>query len=95
MGIVSPTLSTQLLSLAPVSEQGRVSAAQGLAISTGVALSTAVVGAVVALRGAETDGAAFAAAHGRRRGLRARRGPGRRPRHRGARLTGRTRTQRG
>ena len=52
MGIVSPTLSTQLLALAPVSEQGRVSAAQGLAISTGVALSTGVVGAVVALRGA-------------------------------------------
>jgi MFS family permease len=60
MGIVSPTLSTQLLSLAPVSEQGRVSAAQGLAISTGVALSTAVAGSVVAWRGAETDGTAFA-----------------------------------
>ena len=60
MGIVSPTLSTQLLSLAPASEQGRVSAAQGLAVSTGVALSTAVVGAVVALGGAETDGPAFA-----------------------------------
>ncbi len=60
MGIVSPTLSTQLLALAPVSEQGRVSAAQGLAISTGVALSTGVVGAVVALRGAQTDGVAFA-----------------------------------
>ena len=61
MGIISPTLSTQLLSLAPVGEQGRVSAAQGLAVSTGVALSTAVVGAVVALRGAQTDGPAFAA----------------------------------
>jgi hypothetical protein len=60
MGIVSPTLSTQLLALAPVSEQGRVSAAQGLATSTGVALSTGVVGAVVALRGAQTDGVAFA-----------------------------------
>ncbi len=60
MGIVSPTLSTQLLELAPVSEQGRVSAAQGLAISTGVALTTGVVGAVVALRGAQTDGLAFA-----------------------------------
>ncbi|HYN65937.1 MAG TPA: MFS transporter [Ornithinibacter sp.] len=59
MGIVSPTLSTQLLSLAPVSEQGRVSAAQGLAISTGVALSTGVVGAVVALQGARTDGTSF------------------------------------
>ena len=38
-----------------------MSAAQGLAVSTGVALSTAVVGAVVALRGAQTDGVAFAA----------------------------------
>ncbi len=83
MGIVSPTLSTQLLSLAPVSEQGRVSAAQGLAISTGVALSTGVVGAVVALRGAETDGARVRAAHGRRRGLRAPRRAGGRPHHRG------------
>ncbi|MFL6176987.1 MAG: MFS transporter [Ornithinibacter sp.] len=60
MGIVSPTLSTQLLALAPPSEQGRASAAQGLAISTGVALSTGVVGAVVAVRGARTDGVAFA-----------------------------------
>ena len=31
----------------------------GLTIDTGVALSTAVVGTVVALRGAETDGLAF------------------------------------
>ena len=60
MGIVSPTISTQLLALAPPSEHGRVSAAQGLAISTGVALETALVGAVVAVRGAETDGVAFA-----------------------------------
>ena len=36
-----------------------MSAAQGLAVSTGVALSTGVVGAVVALRGAQTDGLAF------------------------------------
>ena len=60
MGIVSPTVSTQLLALAPPTEHGRVSAAQGLAISTGVALETAVVGAVVAVRGAATDGVAFA-----------------------------------
>ena len=60
MGIVSPTVSTQLLALAPPCEHGRVSAAQGLAISTGVALSTGAVGAVVALRGAQTDGTAFA-----------------------------------
>jgi hypothetical protein len=61
MGIVSPTISTQLLSLAPASEHGRVSAAQGLAVSTGVAAQTALVGAVVAIRGAGTDGATFAA----------------------------------
>lgn len=60
MGIVSPTLSTQLLALAPPVEHGRVSAAQGLAVSTGVALQTALVGAVVAIGGAATDGAAFA-----------------------------------
>lgn len=61
MGILSPTVSTQLLSLAPASEHGRVSAAQGLAVSTGVAAQTALVGAVVAIRGANTDGATFAA----------------------------------
>lgn len=60
MGIVSPTISTELLALAPPAEQGRVSAAQGLANSTGVALQTGLVGAVVALQGASIDGAAFA-----------------------------------
>lgn len=60
MGIVSPTVSTQLLALSPASEHGRVSAAQGLAVSTGVALQTGLVGAVVAIGGAETSGAAFA-----------------------------------
>ena len=61
MGIVSPTISTQLLALAPASEHGRVSAAQALAVSTGVAAQTALVGAVVAIGGASTDGATFAA----------------------------------
>ncbi len=61
MGILSPTLATELLSLSPPSEQGRASAAQGLAISTGVALQTGVVGGVVAWQGAEMGGAAFAA----------------------------------
>lgn len=61
MGIVSPTVSTELLAQAPTSEHGRVSAAQGLAVSTGVALSTALAGAVVALRGDAMDGPAFAA----------------------------------
>ena len=60
MGIVSPTISTEVLALAPPAEQGRVSAAQGLANSTGVALQTGLVGAVVALQGASIDGAAFA-----------------------------------
>ena len=60
MGIVSPTVSTQLLALAPAAEHGRVSAAQGLAVSTGVALQTALVGAVVAAGGSATGGSAFA-----------------------------------
>ncbi|WP_377639971.1 MFS transporter [Oryzobacter terrae] len=60
MGIVSPTVSTELLAQAPASEHGRVSAAQGLAVSTGVALTTALAGAVVALRGEAMDGPAFA-----------------------------------
>jgi MFS family permease len=60
MGIVSPTVSTELLALAPPAEQGVVSAAQGLANSTGVALQTGLVGAVVALRGAAMGGPAFA-----------------------------------
>ncbi len=60
MGIVSPTVSTELLAQAPAAEHGRVSAAQGLAVSTGVALSTALAGGVVALRGESMDGPAFA-----------------------------------
>lgn len=60
MGIVSPTLSTELLRLAPAAEQGRASAAQGLAMSTGVALQTGLVGAVVAWQGSAVGGAAFA-----------------------------------
>ena len=60
MGILSPTLSTELLALAPVAERGRSSAAQGLAISTGVALQTSIVGGVVAWFGAAMDGPRFA-----------------------------------
>lgn len=60
MGVLSPTLSTELLRLAPDGEQGRASAAQGLAISTGVALQTGLVGSVVAWRGAAVDGRDFA-----------------------------------
>lgn len=61
MGIVSPTITTELLAQAPPEGHGRVSAAQGLAVSTGVALQTALVGAAVAVRGEAMDGPAFAA----------------------------------
>lgn len=61
MGLVSPALSTELLARAAPSEQGRVSAAQGLASSTGVALATALVGGVVAWFGPAMDGPRFAA----------------------------------
>jgi MFS family permease len=60
MGILSPTLSTELLRLSPPGEQGRASAAQGLAVSTGVALQTGLVGSVVAWSGPGTGGATFA-----------------------------------
>ncbi len=60
MGILSPTLSTELLRRAPRTEHGRASAAQGLAVSTGVALQTGLVGAVVAWLGSSTGGVAFA-----------------------------------
>jgi len=61
MGVLSPTLSTELLRISPVREQGRASAAQGLAVSTGVALQTGLVGCVVAWHGAAITGPAFAA----------------------------------
>lgn len=60
MGILSPTLSTQLLALAPTAGQGRSSAAQSLAGATGVALQTALVGGVVAWFGPAMDGPRFA-----------------------------------
>ncbi|MBM6404472.1 MFS transporter [Phycicoccus sp. CSK15P-2] len=61
MGVLSPTLSTELLALAPRAEQGRASAAQGLAVSTGVALQTGAVGTLVAWSGAGIGGRPFAA----------------------------------
>lgn len=60
MGIVTPTLSTQLLALAPPSEQGQASAANGLAMSTGAALATGVTGAAIALEGARTPAGTYA-----------------------------------
>jgi MFS family permease len=61
MGIVSPTITTELLAQSPPEGHGRISAAQGLAVSTGVALQTALVAAVVAVRGDDLGGPAFAA----------------------------------
>ncbi len=61
MGILSPTLSTELLALTPPHRQGRASAAQGLAVSTGVAVSTGLAGAVVAWLGPSVAGPHFAA----------------------------------
>jgi MFS family permease len=60
MGLVSPTLTTEALALAAEHEQGRASAALGLASTMGVAVPTGVVGAVVALQGAGVDGRTFA-----------------------------------
>ena len=60
MGLVSPVLSTELLAQAAEDERGRVSAAQGLASSTGVALATALVGGVVAWFGPAMDGPRYA-----------------------------------
>lgn len=60
MGLVSPALSTELLAQAAPEAQGRFSAAQGLASSTGVALQTALVGGVVAWFGPAMDGPRFA-----------------------------------
>lgn len=60
MGVLSPTLATELLAVAAPAERGRASAAQGLAISTGVALQTGLIGAVVAWFGPAMDGPRFA-----------------------------------
>ncbi|MGN6752004.1 MAG: MFS transporter [Intrasporangium sp.] len=60
MGLVSPTLTTEALALAPEREQGRASAAMGLASTMGVAVPTGVVGVVVAMQGAGVDGRTFA-----------------------------------
>ena len=61
MGVNSPTLSVEVLALAPSAEQGRAAAALGLATSMGVAVPTGLGGTVVALQGASTIGPTFAA----------------------------------
>jgi hypothetical protein len=48
MGIVSPTLSTQLLLFAPMADQGRITAASSLTASVAQAVALAAAGALIA-----------------------------------------------
>lgn len=61
MGIVSPTLSTQLLLLAPVSDQGRITAASSLTASVAQAVALAGAGALIAWQAPALPGWLFAA----------------------------------
>ena len=60
MGIVSPTLSTQLLRWAPVSDQGRITAASSLTASVAQALALAAAGALIAWQAPVLPGWLFA-----------------------------------
>lgn len=60
MGIVSPTLSTQLLRFAPVSDQGRITAASSLTASVAQAVGLAAAGALIAWQAPELPGWLFA-----------------------------------
>ena len=60
MGIVSPTLSTQLLKFAPVSDQGRITAASSLTASVAQAVALAVAGALIAWQAPALPGWLFA-----------------------------------
>ncbi|KRE54640.1 MFS transporter [Phycicoccus sp. Soil748] len=60
MGIVSPTLSTQLLLFAPVSDQGRVTAASSLTASVAQAVALAAAGALIAWQAPALPGWLFA-----------------------------------
>ncbi|MGA8977717.1 MAG: MFS transporter [Pedococcus sp.] len=60
MGIVSPTLSTQLLLFAPVADQGRITAASSLTASVAQAVALAVVGAFIAWQAPALPGWVFA-----------------------------------
>ena len=61
MGIVSPTLSTQLLLFAPVADQGRITAASSLTASVAQAVGLAVAGALIAWQAPDLPGWLFAA----------------------------------
>lgn len=60
MGIVSPTLSTQLLRFAPVADQGRITAASSLTASVAQAVALAVAGALIAWQAPALPGWLFA-----------------------------------
>ena len=60
MGIVSPTLSTQLLRLAPVADQGRITAASSLTASVAQAVALAAAGALIAWQAPALPGWLFA-----------------------------------
>ena len=60
MGIVSPTLSTQLLLFAPVADQGRITAASSLTASVAQAVALAVAGAFIAWQAPALPGWLFA-----------------------------------
>jgi MFS family permease len=61
MGIVSPTLSTQLLLFAPLSDQGRITAASSLTASVAQAIGLAAAGALIAWQAPDLPGWLFAA----------------------------------
>ena len=60
MGVVSPTLSTQLLRFAPVQDQGRITAASSLTASVAQAVGLAVAGALIAAQAPDLPGWLFA-----------------------------------
>ena len=60
MGIVTPTLSTQLLLFAPVADQGRITAASSLTASMAQAVALAVAGAFIAWQAPALPGWLFA-----------------------------------
>jgi MFS family permease len=61
MGVVSPTLSTQLLRFAPVQDQGRITAAASLTASVAQAVGLAAAGALIAWQAPDLPGWLFAA----------------------------------
>jgi MFS family permease len=60
MGVVSPTLSTQLLRFAPVQDQGRITAASSLTASVAQAVGLSAAGALIAWQAPDLPGWLFA-----------------------------------